>query len=382
MLFLFQSIFVMTLFTSFMTPSIIFLKSRGSLFANPNIYLAILFFISGIYCLTIYSMSLGQSMLFTVLLFGNFSSLYFLIGPLLFFYLRSLRNGNTKLYWTDIWHLIPFILVFIDTIPYYFSPYAYKIAVVRQVFSNWTAIFSIKLGLLFSASHLYILRPLLLSFYTVWGLMYLKKNKLYFFEVTKVGRWLVIFLLLQWLVFVGMSSVFFGVWLENNWFFSYLNHPNEIKYISLIAYVLMVFTLYFFPQVIYLNVDRFKRELNPQDAYWWKMDQTLNAVYIFDRPYLKPLLTLDQFGELVQIDKAVLTDFFELYLFTNFTDEMNRLRIQFAKHLIKKRFEENVCLDNLHMDSGFDCQADLIYFFVEFEGVSVDEYLTSLNNNK
>ena len=97
---------------------------------------------------------------------------------------------------------------------------------------------------------------------------------------------------------------------------------------------------------------------------------------------MKPLLTLDQFGELVQIDKAVLTDFFELYLFTNFTDEMNRLRIQFAKHLIKKRFEENVCLDNLHMDSGFDCQADFIYFFVEFEGVSVDEYLTSLNNNK
>jgi hypothetical protein len=326
-------------------------------------------------------MSLGQSMLFTVLLFGNFSSLYFLIGPLLYFYLRSLRNGNTKLYWSDLWHLIPFLLVFIDTIPYYFSPYAYKIAVVRQVFSNWTAIFSIKLGFVFSASHLYILRPLLLTFYTCWGLMYLKKNKLYFFEVTKVGRWLVIFLLLQWLVFVGMSSVFLGVWLENSWLFPYLNHPNEIKYISLIAYMLMVFTLYFFPQVIYLNVDRFKRDLNPQDAYWWKMDQTLNAVYIFDRPYLKPFLTLDQFGELVQIDKAVLIDFFELYLFTNFTDEMNRLRIQFAKHLIKKRFEENVCLDNLYADSGFDCQADLTYFFAEFEGGSVDEYITSLNNN-
>jgi hypothetical protein len=178
-----------------------------------------------------------------------------------------------------------------------------------------------------------------------------------------------------------MSSVFLGVWLENSWLFPYLNHPNEIKYISLIAYVLMVFTLYFFPQVIYLNVDRFKRDLNPEDAYWWKMDQTLNAVYIFDRPYLKPFLTLDQFGELVQIDKAVLIDFFELYLFTNFTDEMNRLRIQFAKHLIKKRFEENVCLDNLYADSGFDCQADLTYFFAEFEGGSVDEYITSLNNN-
>ena len=97
MLFLFQSIFVMTLFTSFMTPSIIFLKSRGTLFANPNIYLAILFFISGVYCLTVYSMSLGHSLLFTVLLYGNFSSIYFLIGPLVYFYLRSLRTGSTQL---------------------------------------------------------------------------------------------------------------------------------------------------------------------------------------------------------------------------------------------------------------------------------------------
>ena len=381
MLFLFQSIFVMTLFTSFMTPSIIFVISKGSLWLNPTLFLAILFFISGIYCLTIYSMSLGHSMLFTVLLYGNFSSLYFLIGPLLYFYLRSLRNGNTKLYWTDLGHLIPFILVFVDTIPYYLSPYAYKIAVVREVFSNWTAIFSIKLGFMFSASHLYILRPLLLTFYTGWGLMYLKKYKLYFFNVTKVGRWLFIFLLLQWLVFVGMSSVFLGVWLENRWFFSYFNHPNEIKYISLIAYILMVCTLYFYPQVIYLNVDRFKRDLNPQDAYWWKMDQTLNAFYIFDRPYLKPFLTLDQFGELVQIDKAVLTDFFELYLFTNFTDEMNRLRIQFAKHLIRKGCEENTCLGNLYADSGFDCQADLTFYFAEFEGISVDDYLKNFKNN-
>ena len=143
----------------------------------------------------------------------------------------------------------------------------------------------------------------------------------------------------------------------------------------------MVFTLYFFPQVIYLNVDRFKRSFMPQDVYWWKLDQLVNACYIFNKPFLNPTLHLDQFGELVQVDRKELRDFFELYLFTNFTDEMNRLRIQSAKHLIRKRFEENVCLDNLYLDSGFDCQADLLYFFAEFEGVSVDEYLTSLNNN-
>lgn len=381
MLFLFQSIFVMTLFTSFMTPSIIFVKSRGSLWANPNFFLAILFFISGIYCLTIYSMSLGHSVLFTVLLYGNFSSIYFLIGPLLYFYLRSLRQGNSAFYWSDLWHLIPFFVVFVDTIPYYLSPYAYKVEVVRQVFSNWTAMFSIQLGAIFSAAHLYILRPLLLTFYTIWGLMYLKKNKLYFFNATKLGKWLLVFLVLQWLIYVGMSSVFLGVWLENTWHFSFLNHPSEIKYISLVAYVLMVCTLYFFPEVIYLNMDRFKRDLNPQEVFWWKMDQKLNAMYIFDKPFLKPFLTLDQLGELVQMDKAVLIDFFELYLFTNFTDEMNRLRIQFVKNLIAQADFQVESVDNLYKEVGFETQAALAYCFSEFEGGNLKEYIQNFKNN-
>jgi hypothetical protein len=261
------------------------------------------------------------------------------------------------------------------------SPYAYKVEVVRQVFSNWTAMFSIKLGFFFSASHLYILRPLLLTFYTCWGLIYLKKNKLYFFNATKLGKWLLVFLVLQWLIFVGMSSVFFGVWLDNTWSFSFLNHPSEIKYISVIAYMVMVCTLYFFPEVIYLNMERFKRDLNPQEAFWWKMDQKLNAAYIFDKPFLRPFLTLDQLGELVQIDKVVLTDFFELYLFTNFTDEMNRLRIQFAKNLIKQSDRKKTFLDNLFTDSGFNSQADLVFYFAEFEGESLNDYILKFKND-
>ncbi|MFD3407855.1 hypothetical protein SKC37_04245 [Aquirufa sp. HETE-83D] len=362
-----------------MTPSIIFLKSRGSLFANPNIYLALLFFISGVYCLTVYSMSLGHSLLFTVLLYGNFSSIYFLIGPLLYFYLRSLKTGSTALRGVDFLHFIPFLFVFIDTVPYYLSAYAYKVEVVRQVFSDWTSMFRIRLGFVFNAAHLYVLRPLLLTFYSLWGANYLINNKVYFFKATNLGRWLSIFLFFQWLVFVGMSSVFFGVWLENVLDFSLFNHPSEIKYISLVAYMVMVCTLYFFPQVIYLNVDRFKRLLNPQEVYWWKMDQAMNDCYIFDKPFLKPHLTLVQFGELVQKDTKELHDFFELYLFTNFTDEMNRLRVQFAKKLIKQGCLQKACLQNLYSDSGFDCSEDLEYFFSEFEGQSIKEFILTFN---
>jgi lipase chaperone LimK len=142
--------------------------------------------------------------------------------------------------------------------------------------------------------------------------------------------------------------------------------------------MVMVCTLYFFPQVIYLNAERFKRILNPQEAYWWKMDQALNATYIFDKPFLDPFLSLDQFGELVQKDTREIRDFFELYLFTSFTDEMNRLRVQFAKNLIKQGCQQKACLNNLYKDSGFARAEDLEHYFSEFEGLTVKEFILTL----
>jgi hypothetical protein len=290
-----------------------------------------------------------------------------------------LRTGSTELKGKDYWHFIPFILVFIDTIPYYLSPYSYKVEVVRQVFSDWTSMFNIRLGYVFNAAHLYVLRPLLLTMYTLWGMNYLRKNQVYFFKATHLGKWLQLFLFFQWMVFVGMSSVFFGVWLENSFGLTFLNHPSEIKYLSLVAYMVMVCTLYFFPEVIYLNADRFRRILNPQEAYWWKMDQAVNDCYIFKKPFLKSNLTLDQFGELVQKDSKELRDFFELYLFTSFTDEMNRLRVQFAKQLIRQGCMQKSCLSHLHLDSGFNNEDDLQHFFVEFEGLSIKEFIGTIN---
>ncbi|MEN9961556.1 MAG: hypothetical protein RL045_1810, partial [Bacteroidota bacterium] len=79
--------------------------------------------------------------------------------------------------------------------------------------------------------------------------------------------------------------------------------------------------------------------------------------------------------ELVQVDRKELRDFFELYLFTNFTDEMNRLRIQFAKNLIQEGCFQSKCLDTLHLESGFINKHDLLKYFVEFEGESMEDYI-------
>jgi transcriptional regulator GlxA family with amidase domain len=96
---------------------------------------------------------------------------------------------------------------------------------------------------------------------------------------------------------------------------------------------------------------------------------------------LDPTLHLDQFGELVQVDQKELHDFFELYLFTNFTDEMNRLRVQFAKNLIQEGCLQAKCLDTLHIESGFLNKNDLSRYFVEFSGESMEDYMLKFKKN-
>ena len=92
-------------------------------------------------------------------------------------------------------------------------------------------------------------------------------------------------------------------------------------------------------------------------------------------------MTLDQLGELVQIDKVILIDFFELYLFTTFTDEMNRLRIQFAKNLIYQSSEKEDELDQLHVQSGFSSKNDLGRCFAEIEGKGIGEFIQKIKLN-
>jgi transcriptional regulator GlxA family with amidase domain len=108
------------------------------------------------------------------------------------------------------------------------------------------------------------------------------------------------------------------------------------------------------------------------------MDQAMNASYIFDKPFLNAFLTLDQFGELVHKDTRELNDFFELYLFTNFSDEMNRLRVQFAKNLIRQGCTKKACLQSLFSECGFSCSTDLEKFFLEFEGQSIKEFIHTI----
>lgn len=100
------------------------------------IYLGIFFFSISLYAFYQYVLLYSKSgFLVSLFLFNtaiNCSPLY-IIGPMLYWYIRSVLTDNSRLKRKDIWHLLPMIIFFIAAIPHAFVPWHEKVEVARKV---------------------------------------------------------------------------------------------------------------------------------------------------------------------------------------------------------------------------------------------------------
>mgnify|MGYP000135223575 FL=1 len=85
-----------------------------------NIFLFLFLLSTNIYNLAIYATLNAQNLKFMAVILVNFSPLYLLSGPLLYFYVRGIVNDNSRLQRSDILHFIPFIIYTINIGNYFF----------------------------------------------------------------------------------------------------------------------------------------------------------------------------------------------------------------------------------------------------------------------
>jgi len=94
--------------------------------------------------------------------FANFPHFYrvpspfvYLMGPIIYIFTRAALNDENKFHKTDWIHAVPFLLHFIELIPFYLSPASVKLDIIHQI--NWNRIhtvLSINEGILTEKTHL------------------------------------------------------------------------------------------------------------------------------------------------------------------------------------------------------------------------------------
>ena len=99
-------------------------------------FLAFFFALLSLYGLNQFVLLYSESVFWNIIISTNFTFLYYLIGPLAYFYVRSILTDNAKLRKADFLHFVPSIVFFTALIPYYFTPLAYKEEVAEQIVKN------------------------------------------------------------------------------------------------------------------------------------------------------------------------------------------------------------------------------------------------------
>jgi len=242
----------------------IFIKSKEKAFY----FLAIYFFINGLGIIT-RSLDLHDLLKQYPHIIGLLHPLQFLYGPLYLFFLINIFNQKQFYRKRELLHLIPVLLVLIDTIPFYFLSGAEKIEIFRSV--SYISYFGISLN------SYNVLKIISYSLYFFWGvgyyLFYLNSTRR--FEKTEINfihNWLRVDLILK---LVGVISFYY--------FHIIIGQSNYsiAFYLFSLDSLCNMLVIYYKPSLLTrIEVKKSRIELKPRSRLHYKTDLD---VYLMSR---------------------------------------------------------------------------------------------------
>ena len=113
-------------------------------------------FLFSLYGLTHYIVTIYKSVYWGAVLYVNFTPLYLLSGPFLYFYVRNSLTDRYELSRKDLLHFIPFVVHAIGLIPYLFSPFSEKIDFIKKLYASPELIINAQVNTFFDTNENFI----------------------------------------------------------------------------------------------------------------------------------------------------------------------------------------------------------------------------------
>lgn len=391
-------------FSIFLSLTLLF-YNKG--YKSANRFLSGYLFCSSLFLLTQYLFIYSKSVALTAFFVTGFPSLYFLIGPFAYFYVRSIFRDTVKLSKTDYLHFLPFVLIFIGTIPFLLSPWEYKCLIARNILGGTFMASKYNINFIVPKIINQLIRPPYALFYLVLISRKFIKNKPVFksFSHAKVIKiWLGLFYIFFNLTVVFYIIVQLAAYLSIPFLFDNLWFYFIINTIALL-YLVFNFSLALFPQILYglpipkLVMDNYTdnpdtkptqitKEITEtiienktagvssffSNEYGVKIESAINN-WIKEKKYLEANASILSISTATNIPVHHLSYYFNAILKVKYTDWRNSLRIEFAKNKIDSGFIKSVTLEALSIESGFATQSTFIKSFKNVVGCTPSDYI-------
>lgn len=367
-----------------------------------NLFLFAFFFINNLYSLAHYATIYTESKTLIAILLVNFTPLFLLVGPVLYFYVRGLLRDDYRLSKLDWLHFLPAFLLLINITPHLFSSFEDKLEYATRVLQTPAEIVNYKY-LYIPAGLKFLLRPFVGLFYIILciRLIVLKfrddrpTNK----QTKLIFGWTSFLIFNTLLVYI--SFLVFTV-------FSYQSNDYKIAEVkgfyflisTLIGLVLLNISLLFFPNILYglpqLDyiisskrnlLDEETKDMIKKNARSFEIStEKLNLLhdkiehYCLTEPYLSPDFSLSTMSADIDIPVHHLSYYFNEHLNINFNTWKNDHKIDFVISLIENGSNELLTLDALAKQAGFGSRTTFFNAFKQKTGLTPSEYLNKQNN--
>jgi AraC-like DNA-binding protein len=377
---------------------------------KSSIYLAGFFFLVSLYSFFIYTLFYSKSVFLVSIVYINPTSVVFLIGPLIYWYTRSILKDNYRLRKTDLLHLLPAVIFFATSLPYIFSPYQEKLKIAEELVRNIEFMGTYKPTILYHllpAEVIFLSRTLLVLAYTVvciWMLFrYLRagKTELVFFGQRYMTKWLMVLLGFLFILAISHSLFVFEVVTEKNSRLFYT--INSMQIISAIGLAGLLIAPPFFPSILYglpvissiplqtIERKREKKDDNPggykvkgnelETEYINQIEDIIESTMREIKPYLKKDFSLIHLSASIHIPIHHLAYFFREYLHQSFHDYRNKWRVEHSKKLIMEGKAKGLTLEAIGTLSGFSSRNTFFIAFKRVEGISPGEFASRFKSN-
>ena len=348
--------------------SIIMSKSSRKHYSNiflALIVLSLIWFLAEFFCVR-NKIDVGLS-----IFYGTRYGSWFLLGPLVYFYFKSITDSHWRFSSKQLWHFLPFI-IFVIIIPFI----AYKAIDNRQIDYGMLSVFDHREKVLTSIqwtySVIFVLQFVHLGYFLMNNLRMVKTytNKLTneYSTIIKEVKWLTYFNVIL-IVLLVLIAIFLYILLITDIYRRHLDYIYVLP-IGLIFYALS----YKFMRTQWQSVEKngkyasssLDRDLLPE--YLAK----LNTIVEEERAYLDAKLRLKDLADQMNISTHHLSQLLNQEVKLSFFDFINRHRIEEAKKLIDQNGQ--ITLLQVAYDAGFNNKTSFVNAFKKFERMTPSQY--------
>lgn len=351
---------------------------------NPNSLLLSAFLLTlCIYGFTHYATVEARSVFWGALMYINFTPLYLLIGPSLYFYVIRSIKPKRKFRKTDLVHLIPFGVDLIGISKYLFTSFTYKQSVLQGIYANPESFRTLNEHLIFQPNANYVIRMSLIIIYTVYSLYILRKFyvKKFAEETTVLPKqmsikWLVFFL--GMVLVMALSYVVYIVLLfESGNLYSTLN--SVLLAISVVSISLMSVSLLLFPNILYgISRVSYKTGLNDDTfvvtPYYLDLQNRIDHYFVDKEPFLKKNFSRVHLAKALKVPNHHITFCFKYVYESSFPAYKLEHRVEWVKKALVNSANKDVNIDDIGYNAGFASKSNFYVNFKDHTGLTPKAY--------